>query len=80
MARPCYWEDADAVCPYYKDNNRGTIRCEGLSLDDGSSVMLNFSRSGERAWHQSTYCRASCEYCPIYRAINAAKYDEGESD
>ncbi len=71
------WQSADAECPYYKDSNRNSIRCEGLLDADGcSTIQLNYALSRDRAWHEKTYCEKSYRFCPIYAAVMSLK-DEG---
>lgn len=55
-------------CPYYKDESKNSIRCEGIV---SCSVVNNFSVSGDKKAYMQKFCRQdSFASCIIYKAVN----------
>ena len=71
---PIRTEDVFTRCPFYKDERRRQIICEGLT--PGGSLRLCFA--GDRATkdHKLRRCRRDWESCLIARMLDG-KYEEG---
>ncbi|MDI9506407.1 MAG: hypothetical protein ACOYI7_08795 [Candidatus Excrementavichristensenella sp.] len=68
MSGKCY-TNADskyACCPFYKGEDRLSIRCEGLQR--GSTLVNLFPSEGRKLRFVTGYCRSvkRCEACAIH--------------
>lgn len=58
----------DVKCPFYKDETRNTIRCEGIF---SNAISNNFERALKKNSHKSTYCCKDYQSCPLYKSVYA---------
>ena len=65
-------EDALVQCPYYKDEQRQIIHCEGV--EDGTGLHLGFSNRGRLLGYKDRFCRNCWDQCMIAKMLNL-KYD-----
>lgn len=73
------YRQADIICPFFKSENakKHRITCEGPT--DVTSIALMFHNAeADRLKHIEIFCENHYQYCEIYRAVQQAKYDEGE--
>ena len=68
MSRYSSYDDASAVCPYYKGGTKLEVRCEGCA--PGQAVLLRFAADCFRRDWRSGHCDKlpGYEKCPFYRA------------
>ena len=55
-------------CPYYIDDTRNSIQCEGIGCADKTTSGFVSSRDCTEFFE--VYCCNYCEDCPIYKIIN----------
>lgn len=67
-----YKEDALVQCPYYRDEDRQLLRCEGV--EDGCGLHLGFSGRYHLRNYKDRYCRDRWTACLIAKMLNR-KYD-----
>ena len=60
--------DAYTVCPYYKDHERQTIRCEGV--EEGTALHLAFYSTQMLRDYRNAYCRSCWKGCRIAEMLN----------
>jgi hypothetical protein len=65
-------EDMLIQCPYYRDEERQVMRCEGLEA--GGCLHLGFPDRYKMRHYKQTYCRADWPTCLIAQLLND-KYD-----
>ena len=58
----------DVKCPFYKDETKNTIRCEGIF---SSAVSNNFETSTHKEKHKVECCCTRYQDCVLYRAVYA---------
>lgn len=65
MSRYSSYDDADAVCPYYKGSTETDVRCEGLA--DGSCIIIRFVGRTAKNRFRAMRCDSMTGYkkCPI---------------
>lgn len=64
----------DVICPFYSDDTRNSIKCEGLF---STSSTQNFKTSAERNRHIQRYCNTfNYKKCPYAEAM-LLKYKDG---
>ena len=56
----------EVLCPFYKDETKNTIRCEGLISD---ACINNFVNKKEKKEHKEIYCCDDYKKCPIAEAL-----------
>ena len=61
-------EDAFAICPYYKRNDRSMIYCEGVC--SGCLLHLAFSSPDQALAYRRQYCRNDWMHCRIADMLN----------
>ena len=66
-----------AICPYYKDEDRQKVRCEGL--EPATAIHYAFSTPARcREW-KDNHCKSwGFEECPIARMLTE-RYDEDDN-
>ena len=62
------------VCPFYVDETRNTIKCEGIFT---ATSQNNFVNSIKKQHHQEIYCYNDYERC-LQAKILLEKYNLGE--
>lgn len=70
-----HYVSAEAVCPFYTQEQPLKIHCEGIS--QGSSIQVSFADKGKKIRHRKHFCSQHSHYekCPLYEAI-AKQYEE----
>ena len=58
----------DVKCPFYKDETKNTIRCEGIFSE---AISNNFEHSNKKHIHRKTYCCTNYSNCPLYKSVYA---------
>ena len=66
----------NVLCPFFKDYERRTIRCEGF-LANGSEITT-FLTEKEMTTYLEQKCSDDYRNCPKYRTIMEEKYKEEE--
>ena len=68
MSRYSSYDDAAAVCPYYKGGTATDVRCEGIVASN--CVIMRFECRDAKNMFRATYCDRMDGYqqCPIKRA------------
>lgn len=61
-------EDAYIECPYYKDEERQKIRCEGV--EKGTALHLAFSSPQQLKDYRQRHCRSCWKDCLIAGMLN----------
>lgn len=69
------WNDAEALCPFFRMHNATQIRCEGPV--NGSVLTLFFRATGKKRQQYAEACCEKYKECAVYRA-NMARYEHGE--
>ena len=70
-------EDEHVQCPYYKNDERQIIRCEGV--ENGTALHLAFSTRTQHKEYKKQFCRSCWGKCMIARMLNAKwGCDDGE--
>lgn len=59
------------LCPFYKDETRNSIRCEGII---SIACCNNFDMTEEKKLHLEQYCYSNYKKCPQAQALYN-KYD-----
>lgn len=67
-------EDEFVQCPFYKNDERQIIRCEGV--ENGTALHLAFSTRPQLKEYKKTFCRRSWEGCLIAMMLNQKYNDE----
>lgn len=70
------WESVNVECPFYRENDDLTIRCEGLT--HGETVTRRFPRKTARAACMEQVCCGAYRNCPVYRLVSEVKYNYRE--
>ena len=68
MAR--YLESADAVCPFYRQESRGAVYCEGVT--NGSRIKQEFRYGGAK--YKQNYCYCDWKNCRVSKMLRE-KYE-----
>ena len=55
-------------CPFYKDETKNTIRCEGIFTN---AISNNFEYSGQKRKHRDAYCCKKYRDCTLYRVVTS---------
>ena len=56
----------DVKCPFYKDETRNSIRCEGIV---SVACNNNFENSRQKKEHKKRYCCADFDSCLLNKAV-----------
>lgn len=67
------YESVNVKCPFYKEDARNQIRCEGICETSTSTVHM-FRDQKTRLKYQKKYCEARYKDCPCFRQ-NMTKYE-----
>ena len=59
------------LCPFYKDETRNSIRCEGVI---SVACISNFAETEQKKQHSEKFCCLHYEECPLAEALYK-KYD-----
>ncbi len=66
-----------AICPFYKDEDRQKVYCEGI--EGSSSTLVTFAVPDARKEFCTTHCRSwGWEECPVAKMLWAQYEDEDE--
>lgn len=57
----------DVVCPFYKDETKNKIRCEGIV---SVACTNNFTDAIKKTQHYKRYCCSEYESCPLAIVLN----------
>ena len=61
------------VCPFFKDYQKHTIRCEGYL--EGRNLITTFEQAEDRSGQMRIFCCEHYEKCEVYRMVMESKYD-----
>lgn len=61
-------------CPFYREDKRDTIKCEG-TIPDSNSINT-FLRHEDKKLQMTLFCEEDYQKCEHYRAVIAAKYED----
>jgi len=66
-----YSNNADIVCPYFKEQHRCSVKCEGM-FENQFNTILTFRTSNDKTVHINNFCIGTRCYlgCPVAIAIN----------
>lgn len=66
-----YSSNAKIFCPYFKEQHRCSIKCDGM-FDKQLSTILTFQTSNDKKVHINNFCIGTKCYlgCPVAIAIN----------
>lgn len=67
------YEDATAICPFYKASDARRISCEGVT--DGSVIIQSYVSKDKRDKQKRIFCDKAYKNCEIYRMLEE-KYEE----
>lgn len=70
---PTTYKDVEILCPFYKEQAKQSISCEGL-VDD-STIKLWFNYPKAKCLHAQVFCQKKYKNCEIY-SILEKKYEE----
>ena len=65
--------DADVLCPFYKNATEKGVVCEGIT--DDSVLKVLFSRTSEMYSHRRVYCCGRYKLCRVYLMLEK-RYEE----
>lgn len=69
------FREAYIKCPFYRNYNSDTVRCEGIM--DGTTLGLSFADTKDRCRHMDVFCQTEhFRKCEIYRMVMDARYEE----
>lgn len=57
----------DVKCPFYKDETKNTIRCEGIF---SAALSNNFDSAQSKKEHVKKYCCKHFKECSLYKVVN----------
>lgn len=60
-------------CPFYKEDKRNTIKCEG-TIPDSNSINT-FIRHDDKKIQMALFCEKSFEKCEQFRAVMSTRYE-----
>lgn len=63
----CYGSE-DVKCPFYKQETRSAIKCEG---DFAESCTYGFKNPDKKKKHKERYCNTDYKKCPHYSEVEA---------
>lgn len=66
------YEDATAICPFYKGSDPKRISCEGFT--EGSVLIQSFSSKEKKNMQKQIFCDAKYQNCEVYRLLEE-KYE-----
>lgn len=52
----------NVLCPFYKDETRNSIRCEGIV---SAACVNNFADVNGKRAHKRNYCCSNYQNCPL---------------
>ena len=53
-------------CPFYKDETKNTIRCEGIFSE---AIQHNFAEAKTKKAHRNNCCCCDYRRCPIFTIV-----------
>lgn len=59
---------ADVKCPFYHEETRNAIKCEGVF---SKTCTFNFENAIKKKKHKEKYCNLNFKKCPHYEKANA---------
>lgn len=65
------YESKQVKCPYYRDETKNTIRCEGVF---SPAISNNFESSNAKREYEKNICDEKYTDCELFKAIGK-KYD-----
>jgi len=71
---PVYYEDTNALCPFYVCVGGKKIICEGAMND--MHIEMVFSRTKDREEYYEHTCCDNYKLCPYYKTIMNEKYGQ----
>ena len=63
---PHYYGSDKTKCPYYKDESKNSIKCEG---DISITTNQNFENSTQKKEHKKIYCDKDYSNCRHYKVV-----------
>lgn len=63
-----FYEDANAECPYYREEGYRQVICEGV--DSKSTLQLVLNSKGRKQEFKEQYCCARWKRCHIAQMLN----------
>lgn len=60
------YEAVDVKCPFYKDETKNSIKCEGIV---SVACINNFDNAREKKKHKAKYCCDQYNSCPLNKSI-----------
>lgn len=69
------WNEAYALCPFYKTDKQDTIVCEGITFNTNNTKHSFISIKRKTAFLEY-YCNKNYTKCPHYRALETIKCKE----
>lgn len=64
---PQYYGSEKTKCPFYKDETKNSIRCEGVF---SKTTNQNFENSTQKKEHKTEYCDKDYSKCHHYKNVN----------
>jgi hypothetical protein len=67
------YKDVEIQCPFYKEQVKQSISCEGLT--DESIIKLWFNSQKAKELHMKVFCQNKYKNCEIYTMLEK-KYED----
>lgn len=67
------FESSGIVCPYYKNETKGSIACSGFL--PRSNVRVTFDTPRRRIAYRENFCAGEYEQCRVCRMLDVEKKD-----
>ena len=65
----------DVQCPYYHEVEPQKIKCEGVDIDDQSTIHLAFGSKTKLRHYMETFCCSDYKKCRLVQ-MNDRKWEE----
>ena len=69
---PRHYESTQALCPFYKGEERTTIYCEGVA--PGTTIMLAFGRDAKD--YKRVFCRQDWHQCKVAKMLTEEEKEQ----
>lgn len=66
-----YYGSEKTLCPFYKDETKNSIKCEGeISI----SSNQNFENATAKKEHKKVFCDKNYSQCNHFKSVNKSRY------